>query len=128
MSVFSCIARQKRTHDVSLHEHVRVAPAVPPFLQRLLSVRIRLRIVLRLLQFIGVEFYYFRAGACSLAFKVFHKLPHARACRRFAEIALIGPVAILFDFDRSSYLQEPIDKFSVIALARCRQTPMVFGK
>lgn len=101
---------------------------MPPLLQRLLSVRIRLRIVLRHLQFIGVEFHYFRAGACSLALEVIHKHSHARSCRRFAEIALIGPVAILFDFDRSSYLQEPIDKFPVIALARCRQTPVVFSK
>ena len=78
---FTFVARQKRTHDVSLHEHVRVAPAVPPLLQRLLSVRIRLRIVLRHFQFIGVEFHYFRAGACSLALEVFHKHTHARTCR-----------------------------------------------
>ena len=50
VSFFSCMARQKRTHGVSLHERAGVSPAVPPFLQRLLTVRIRLRIVLRHLQ------------------------------------------------------------------------------
>ena len=50
VSFFSCMARQKCTHGVSLHERAGVSPAVPPFLQRLLTVRIRLRIVLRHLQ------------------------------------------------------------------------------
>ena len=43
VSFFSCMARQKCTHGVSLHERAGVSPAVPPFLQRLLAVRIRLR-------------------------------------------------------------------------------------
>ena len=34
VSFFSCMARQKCTHGVSLHERAGVSPAVPPFLQR----------------------------------------------------------------------------------------------
>ena len=63
VSFFSCMARQKCTHGVSLHERAGVSPAVPPFLQRLLTVRSRLRIVLRHLQLIGIEFDHLAAGA-----------------------------------------------------------------
>lgn len=53
---FRCITRQKRTHDVPLHERFRVAPAVPSLLELFLSVGIRCRVVLRHLQSIGIEF------------------------------------------------------------------------
>ena len=62
VSFFSCMARQECTHGVSLHERACVSPAVPPFLQRLLAVRIRWRIVLRHLQLIGIEFDHLAAG------------------------------------------------------------------
>ena len=88
VSFFSCMARQKRTHGVSLHERAGVSPAVPPFLQRLLTVRIRLRIVLRHLQLIGIEFDHLAAGAFSLAFEMLHKLTLSPPVCRQSEAAL----------------------------------------
>ena len=70
VSFFSCMARRKRTHGVSLHERAGVSPAGPSFLQRLLAVRIRLWIVLRHLQLIGIVFDHLAAGAFSLAFEI----------------------------------------------------------
>ena len=49
---------------------------MPPFLQRLFSVRIRCRVVLRHLQLVCVEFNDLAAGAFSLALEVCNKLAH----------------------------------------------------
>ena len=88
VSFFSCMARQECTHGVSLHERACVSPAVPPFLQRLLTIHIRLRIVLRHLQLIGIEFDHLAAGAFSLAFEMLHKLTHSPPVCRPSEAAL----------------------------------------
>ena len=110
VSFFSCMARQKRTHGVSLHERAGVSPAVPPFLQRLLTVRIRLRIVLRHLQLIGIEFDHLAAGTFSLAFEMLHKLAHSPPIRRSSEAALKRSVIVFLNFDRTADLQQIVLK------------------
>ena len=128
VSFFSCMARQKRTHGVSLHERAGVSPAVPPFLQRLLAVRIRCRIVLRHLQLIGIEFDHLAAGTFSLAFEMLHKLAHSPPIRRSSEAALKRSVIVFLNFDRAADLQQIVHKLTVVALAGGRQAPMVLGK
>ena len=53
-----------------------------------LTIRIRLRIVLRHLQLIGIEFDHLAAGAFSLAFEMLHKLTHSPPVCRPSEAAL----------------------------------------
>ena len=77
VSFFSCMARQECTHGVSLNERVGVSPTMPPLPQRLLTIRIRLRIVLRHLQLIGIEFDHLAAGTFSLTFEMLYKLTHS---------------------------------------------------
>ena len=128
VSFFSCMARQKRTHGVSLHERAGVSPAVPPFLQRLLTVRIRLRIVLRHLQLIGIEFDHLAAGAFSLAFEMLHKLTHSPPVCRPSEAALKRSVIVFLNFDRAADLQQIVHKLTVVAFAGGRKAPMLLGK
>jgi len=128
VSFFSCMARQKRTHGVSLHERAGVSPAVPPFLQRLLAVRIRLRIVLRHLQLIGIEFDHLAAGTFRLAFEMLHKLTHSPPACRPSEATLKRSVIVFLNFDRAADLQQIVHKLTVVALAGGRQAPMVLGK
>ena len=128
VSFFSCMARQKRTHGVSLHERASVSPAVPPFLQRLLAICIRCRIVLRHLQLIGIEFDHLAAGTFSLAFEMLHKLAHSPPIRRSSEAALKRSVIVFLNFDRAADLQQIVHKLTVVALAGGRQAPMVLGK
>ena len=104
VSFFSCMARQKCTHGVSLHERAGVSPAVPPFLQRLLAICIRCRIVLRHLQLIGIEFDHLAAGTFSLAFEMLHKLAHSPPIRRSSEAALKRSVIVFLNFDRAADL------------------------
>ena len=128
VSVFSHMAREECAHDISLNERVGVSPTMPPLLQRLLTVRIRRRIVLRHLQLIGIEFDDLTAGACSLAFEMLYKLTHARPIRRTSVIALIGSITVLFNLDRATGLQQIVHKLAVVAFAGSRQTPVVVGK
>lgn len=64
----------------------------------------------------------------SRALQMRNKFSHARSVRGFSEIALIGTIAVLFNFDGAADLQKRIDKRTVIALPSGRQTPLVFGK
>ena len=125
VSFFSCMARQKRTHGVSLHERAGVSPAVPPFLQRLLAICIRCRIVLRHLQLIGIEFDHLAAGTFSLAFEMLHKLTHSPPVCRPSEAALKRSVIVFLNFDRAADLQQIVHKLTVVALAGGCQAPMV---
>ena len=128
VSFFSCMARQKRTHGVSLHECAGVSPTVPSVLQRLLAVRIRLRIILRHLQLTGIEFDHLAAGTFRLAFEMLHKLTHSPPACRPSEATLKRSVIVFLNFDRAADLQQIVHKLTVVALAGSRQAPMVLGK
>ena len=128
VSVFSHMARQECAHDISLNERVGVSPTMPPLLQRLLTIRIRLRIVLRHLQLIGIEFDHLAAGAFSLAFEMLHKLTHSPPVCRPSEAALKRSVIVFLNFDRAADLQQIVHKLTVVALAGGCQAPMVLGK
>ena len=128
VSFFSCMARQKCTHGVSLHERAGVSPAVPPFLQRLLAICIRCRIVLRHLQLIGIEFDHLAAGTFSLGFEMLYKLTHSPPVCRPSEAALKRSVIVFLNFDRAADLQQIVHKLTVVAFAGGRKAPMVLGK
>ena len=97
VSVFSHMARQECAHDISLNERVGVSPTMPPLLQRLLTIRIRLRIVLRHLQLIGIEFDHLAAGTFSLTFEMLYKLTHSPPVCRPSEAALKRPVIVFLN-------------------------------
>ena len=113
VSVFSHMARQECAHDISLHERVGVSPTMPPLLQWLLTIRIRLRIVLRHLQLIGIEFDHLAAGAFSLAFEMLHKLTHSPPVCRPSEAALKRSVIVFLNFDRAAVLRPRLLVFQV---------------
>lgn len=96
---------------------------MPPLLQRLLTVCIRRRIVLRYLQLIG-EFDDLTASAFSLAFEIFYKLTHVRPIRRTSVIA----ITVLLNVVRATGLQQIVHKLAVVASVGSRQTPVVVGK
>ena len=59
---------------------------------------------------------------------MFDKRARAPSVRGSTEVALIGAVAVLFNLDGSADLQQKVRELAVVALARCRQTPVMFGK
>ena len=128
VSVFSHMARQECAHGISLNERVGVSPTMPPLLQRLLTIRIRLRIVLRHLQLIGIEFDHLAAGTFSLTFEMLYKLTHSPPVCRPSEAALKRPVIVFLNFDRAADLQQIVHKLTVVAFAGGRKAPMVLGK